>query len=229
MNAKQRAAEAALIHIASGMTIGLGTGSTAKIFIDLLGAEIAAGRIKDIRGVPTSNRSDEQARALGIKIVSLAEAGQCDCTIDGADEIDPNLDLIKGLGGAMLREKVVAQNSKRLIIIADESKIVPHLGAKTGVPVEVAQFEHEATERYLRKLGATPVLRQAENGKPYITDNGNFVYDCRFGRIDSAEQLDRDLRSRAGVVETGLFIGLASLVIVATEQNVRQLVRQNAD
>ncbi|HEY0007218.1 MAG TPA: ribose 5-phosphate isomerase A, partial [Tepidisphaeraceae bacterium] len=206
MDAKERAARAALEHVASGMTIGLGTGSTAKVFIDLLGREIAAGRLANIRGVPTSIRSYDQARNLSIEIVDLAAAGECDVTIDGADEVDDKLDLIKGLGGALLREKVIAQNSRKLVIIADSTKKSPHLGQRSPLPVEVVPFSHEATAHYLRTLGGTATLRVGEGDKPYVTDNGNYIYDCRYGPITQAADLNTRLKSRAGIVETGLFI-----------------------
>lgn len=223
-DAKERAAAAALEHVSSGMTIGLGTGSTAKIFIDLLGAEIAAGRLKNIRGVPTSERSDEQAKSLGIEIIDFSEAAFCDVTIDGADEISPSLDLIKGLGGALLREKVVAQNSHKLIIIADESKLVASLGSKVSLPVETVPFAAAAVERHLVALGSTPVLRQA-NGKPYITDNGNYIYDCRFAPIGNPVELELELRAKAGVVETGLFLGIATIALVASPSKTTVLTR----
>jgi ribose 5-phosphate isomerase A len=223
MNPKERAARAAIEYVRSGMTIGLGTGSTAQVFIDLLGAKLAAGELSDIRGIPTSVRSEEQARKLGIEIVDFSTAEQCDVTIDGADEVAPNLDLIKGLGGALLREKVVAQNSKKLIIIADESKRVSQLGTKSPLPVEVTKFSHESTERFLRSLGCTPTLRQGADAKPYVTDNGNYIYDCRFNGITDPAKLNEQLKSRAGIVETGLFIGIASVVLIASDSSLDTL------
>lgn len=222
-DAKTRAAVAALQHIRSGMTVGLGTGSTAKIFIDLLGAELKAGRLTDIRGIPTSERSDAQARSLGIPIVDFSVAEYCDVTVDGADEISPQLDLIKGLGGAMLREKVVAQNSKKMIVIADESKLVQTLGTKVSLPVEFVPFAATVVKRHLQALGSTPVLRE-DDGRPYVTDNGNRIYHCKFPPIEKPAELDRAIRSRAGVAETGLFVGIAAICLVAgdTETVVMQ-------
>jgi len=215
-DAKTRAAAAALQYVRSGMTIGLGTGSTAKIFIDLLGAEIQAGRLTNIRGIPTSERSDSQAKSLGIEIVDFSVAEYCDVTVDGADEISPQLDLIKGLGGALLREKVVAQNTKKMIVIADESKLVQTLGTKVSLPVEFVPFAAAAVKRHLVALGSTPVLRE-DDGKPYITDNGNHIFHCKFPAIEKPAELDRAIRSRAGVAETGLFVGIAAVALVATE------------
>lgn len=225
MNAKTRAAAKALEHIQSGMIVGLGTGSTATIFIDLLADALQSKRLTDIRGVPTSVRSEEQAKRLHIPVISLAEAGLCDVTVDGADEVDPNLDLIKGLGGALLREKIVAQNTRKFIAIVDESKIVPHLGHHCPLPVEVTQFAYDVSRSYLESLGSIPVQRQSETGGPYITDNGNYYFHCQFGPIHDPASLDAQLRARAGILETGLFVGIAKVVIVASETSVREMVR----
>ena len=227
MSPKERAAEAALKHVKSGMTLGLGTGSTAKIFIDLLGKAIAAGQLTGIRGLPTSVRSDEQARQLGIEVVDFQQVESVDVTIDGADEVSPALDLIKGLGGALLREKVVAQNSRKLIIIVDDTKLVPHLCGKGRLPVEVAQFSRYASERFLRSLDGDPVLRLNDDKTPYITDNDNFIFDCMFPPITQPGPFDQMLRDRAGIVETGLFVKLASVVIVADSDDIHELARED--
>lgn len=224
MNPKQRAADAAVDMVQSGMVVGLGTGSTADLFITSLAAAIALGRLSNIRGIPTSNRSDERARQLKIPIITLGDALP-DLTFDGADEISPNLDLIKGLGGALLREKMIAQNSKKLIIIADESKLVPTLGAKCSLPVEVIQFEHQAQAVFLRGLGAKPVLRTNADGKPFVSDNGNLIYDAAFGPIADPEELLANLAARAGIVECGLFLEMARMAIIGTENGVRKLTR----
>ncbi len=225
MNPKQLAADAALELIDNNMVVGLGTGSTAELFINSLGAAIRAGKLRGIRGVPTSTKSDQQARRLGIAIVSLSQVPHIDIDIDGADEIAPNLDLIKGLGGALLREKIIAQNSKRVIVIADSSKLVPMLGTHAPLPVEVIQFEHEAQQRLLRELGCEPALRKTADGKPFVTDNGNFIYDCTFEQITDPHLLEEKLARRAGIVETGLFLGIATLALVADENGVRRLTR----
>ena len=225
MDPKQNAARAALAHVRSGMTIGLGTGSTAKWFIEFLAAELKAARLTDIRGVPTSVQSDDQATSLGIPLVDFSLVDRCDLTIDGADEVGPGLTLIKGLGGALLREKIVAQNSKRLIIIADEGKVVARLGSKSPLPVEIAPFARAASERFLKSLGCTPTLRKRATGQDYLTDNQNLIFDCRFDGIDDAAALDQKLRSRAGVVETGLFVDVAERAIIGTADGYREIKR----
>jgi ribose 5-phosphate isomerase A len=222
MDAKQRAGEEAVSFVKSGMAIGLGTGSTADFFLRALAARIADGRLKKIRGVPTSRASEVLARGLGIPVVTFAECPHLDVTVDGADEIDPSLNLIKGRGGAMLREKVVAQNSSHLIIIADESKKVKTLGTKFPLPVEVTVFGYETQVDFLTSLGCKPVLRMAGD-KPYVTDNGNYVYDCKFPRIDNALALESELGMRAGVVESGLFLGIANTALVAGKSGVERL------
>ncbi len=229
MDAKHRAAEAALKYVRSGMTVGLGTGSTARIFIDLLGQAIAAGTLTGIRGLPTSVRSDEQARQLGIPVVDFSIVDTCDVTVDGADEVSPALDLIKGLGGALLREKVVAQNSTKLIIIVDDTKLVPHLCGKGRLPVEVAQFSRYSSERFLKAVDGDPVLRLNADQSPYVTDNHNFIFDCMFPPITQPGPFDQMLRDRAGVVETGLFVKLASVVIVADDEDIHELKRDGEE
>jgi ribose 5-phosphate isomerase A len=226
MNAKQRAAEAALQFIQSDTTVGLGTGSTATLFIDALAREVKAGRLRNLNCVPTSVASEVQARRLGLHVVTLADVDRIEVTIDGADEIAPNLDLIKGLGGALLREKVVAQNSARLVIISDDSKRVPRLGTKAPVPVEVTPFGHEIQVPFLKSLGCTPALRKVPGGNVYVTDNGNYIYDCRFdGGIPDPAALDEKLARRAGVVESGLFLGMAEIALVADDARVERLTK----
>jgi ribose 5-phosphate isomerase A len=226
MNAKQRAAEAALEFVRSGSVVGLGTGSTADYFLQALAGAIREGRLSNIRGVPTSKQSERRAQHLGIPLVSLAEYPEPEVTVDGADEIDPRLDLIKGLGGALLREKIVAQNSKRLVIIADARKRVERLGTKSPLPVEVVQFAHETQERFLRTLGCVPTVRKGTDGGVFTTDNGNFIYDCRFAAgIRDARALLNALGERAGVVECGLFLDMAHVAIVATDEKVETLRR----
>lgn len=225
MNPKQRAALAAIRFVRDGMIVGLGTGSTADFFLQALAAEIKAGRLRTIRGVPTSSQSQRRAEELGIPLVPAGEFTRADVTIDGADEIDPHLHLIKGLGGALVREKIVAQNSDKLIIIADAGKKVPVLGSKSPLPVEVIPFAHEIQADFLRGLGAQPILRRGTGGEPFITDNGNLIYDCRFERIDDPVLLESTLRRRAGIVDTGLFIGLAHLALIADENQIMELIR----
>lgn len=221
MDPKARAASAAVDLIESGMTVGLGTGSTAEHFLQQLGAAIADGRLRGIHGVATSLQSERRARQLHIPLISLDECAAIDITVDGADEIDPSLNLIKGLGGALLREKIVAQNSRRLIIIADASKRVVRLGTRSPLPVEVAVFGHEVHEPFLRSLGCDPVLRRVA-GNIFVTDNGNVVYDCRFAAgIDRPDALADALRGRAGIVEHGLFLDLAETALIADAHAVQ--------
>jgi ribose 5-phosphate isomerase A len=228
MDAKQRAGEAALAHVKNGMIVGLGTGSTAKFFIEAIATAVRSGKLRDIRAVPTSVNSDKLARAAGLPVVGFAQTSKIDLTVDGADEVAPDLTLIKGLGGALLREKIVAQNSTKFIIIADASKQVTKLGTKSPLPVEVTQFGFEASERYLRDLGCTPALRRTPAGETFITDNGNFIFDCRFTEIADPRDLNKKLAARAGIVESGLFIDLAHIAIIADDQTVWNIARPEA-
>jgi len=227
MDPKQRAADAALAYVRSGMVVGLGTGSTADFFLQGLAAALADGRLAGVRGIPTSRQSERRALELHIPLTTLAQCPTADVTIDGADEIDPNLDLIKGLGGALVREKIVAQNSRLLIIIADASKVVDRLGSKAPLPVEVVPFAHEAQVPFFRTLGAVPTLRRSAAGETFVTDNGNYIYDCRFaGGIEKLRTVAAALADRAGVVDTGLFLDMASRVLVAGDGGVEERVRE---
>jgi ribose 5-phosphate isomerase A len=224
---KRAAAESAAAELQDGMIVGLGSGSTAKLAVDAIGRRVKEGL--KIIGIPTSEQTAQQARSLGIPLVTLGEYSQIDVTIDGADEVElSTLNLIKGGGGNELREKIVATASSRLVIAVDESKLVNHLGDRFRVPVEVAQFGWQATARNLAKLKATPVLRSGSDGKPFVTDGGNYILDCGFGRIESASVLQRELDGVVGVVEHGLFIGLASLVLVGTTEGVKRLEKGSA-
>ncbi len=226
MEAKRLAAVAALGEVRDGMVVGLGTGSTADHFLIALGEALATGKLADIRGVPTSTQSERRATELGIPLTTLAECPAPDVTVDGTDEVSRDLDLIKGLGGALLREKIVAQNSRRLVIVADGSKCVDRLGTHGPLPVEVAPFAHETHESFFRKLGCAPTLRR-DGGAVFVTDNGNYIYDCHFaGGIDDPAALDRALRARAGIVETGLFLRLADLALIGDETGVRTIERE---
>lgn len=225
MNPKQRAAEAALELLENDMVVGLGSGSTSECFLVALAGAISSGRLRGILGVPTSIACQNRATELGIPLTSLTDCPQIDITIDGADEIAPNLDLIKGLGGALLREKIIAQCSRKLVIIADSSKLVPVLGSKGPLPVEVVAFAHQIQEPFLRSLGCQPVLRRNADGSIFVTDNGNYTYDCRFSRIDDPAALLHKLKSRAGIVDCGLFLGMADMAIVASDVQVSRLHR----
>ncbi|HEX3575793.1 MAG TPA: ribose-5-phosphate isomerase RpiA [Rhodopila sp.] len=221
---KREAAMVAVAMVEDGMIVGLGTGSTAAFAIEGLIARVRGGL--RIVGIPTSERSAAQARAGGIELTDFAHHTRLDLTIDGADEIARDtLDLIKGLGGALLREKIVAAASERLVIIADEPKLVSGLGATVPVPVEVVGFGWETTSERLAKFGARPVLRQAADGTAFRTDGGNLILDCHFGAIADPAALERDLSWVVGVVETGLFIAMATTALVATPGGIVRLDR----
>ena len=219
---KQAAAESAVALVEDGMILGLGTGSTAKLAVEVLGKRVAEGL--RVIGIPTSEFTGKQARSLGITVSSLDEYPQVDLTIDGADEVElGKLNLIKGRGGALLREKIVASASKRLAIIVDESKLVERLGSHFAVPVEVVPFGWRSAERKLQGLGANTKLRPGSDDKPYVTDGGHYIVDCGFGSIMDPATLERELNSIVGVVEHGLFLGMATQVIVAAEDGIRVL------
>ncbi|MEQ1695824.1 MAG: ribose-5-phosphate isomerase RpiA [Hyphomicrobiaceae bacterium] len=220
---KQQAAAKALEYVRPGMKIGLGTGSTAAKFVDLLGAKVKAGL--DVVCVPTSEATAAQARALGIRLTTLDEEPVLDLTVDGADELDSELRLIKGGGGALLREKIVAVSSDRMIVISDISKRVDVLG-KFPVPVEVVRFGLGSTKRMIEGLAedvgcAGPVtLRMGKDGQPFVTDSGNYILDCAFDSVPDPESLDDVLRQIPGVVESGLFLGICDTAILAGPDGV---------
>ena len=208
----------------SGMRLGLGTGSTVAHLLVALAQKLNQGALVDVVGVPTSLRTAREARELNIPLTSLTETPVLDLTIDGADEVDPELNVIKGLGGALLREKMVAQASRRLAIMVDEGKMVPALGTRCPVPLEVVQFGWEVHGPFVESCGADPVLRVGPDGEPMVTDNGNYIIDCHFpGGIDDAESFERAIRARAGVVESGLFLGMATEVLVSGPAGVKTL------
>lgn len=213
MNTKKLAAERAVESIEEGMTVGLGTGSTAYFAIEKLGQRVQEGLT--IRAVATSKRSEEQALGLGIPIVPFAEVGRIDITIDGADEVDGNLQLIKGGGGALLREKIVAARSDKMFVIVGEDKLVETLGA-FPLPVEIVPFAHEWTLDTLKALHLNPELR-LDNGGLYVTDNGNYIADCHGVSITDPAGLHASLNAIPGVVENGLFVDMAHTVIVGRE------------
>jgi ribose 5-phosphate isomerase A len=218
---KEAAARASLRFIKDGQIVGLGTGSTAAYFIRLLADEVKKGM--RIRGIPTSVHSGELASSLGIPITTLDEHQEIDVTVDGADEVDPRLRLIKGGGGAMLREKIVASATKRLVIVADATKRVPVLG-KFPLPLEVIRFAQALVAKKVAALGADVQIRM-KDGKPFVTDEGNHILDCRFGSIPDADGLARELSDMPGVVEHGLFIGMASTVLIAKDSSIVELNR----
>jgi len=211
---KLAAAEAAAALVEDGMIVGLGSGSTASLAVAAIGRRTAQGL--RIVGIPTSEKTAEQARGLGIPLTTLEDRGHIDLTIDGADEIErQSLDLVKGLGGALLREKLVASITARLVIVADEDKLVDRLGeGARPIPVEVAPFGWQTTARRLSDLGADWTRRLEPQGQPFVTDGGHIILDCRFSALDSARALQQRLDSTVGVMEHGLFLGMTSEAIV---------------
>ena len=219
---KRTAALRAIEEVEDGMVVGLGTGSTAAFVVEGLAARVADGL--HVVGVPTSERTAAQARRLGIPIATFAEHQRLDLTIDGADEVAlGTLDLIKGLGGALLREKIVAAASNRLIIVVDQEKLVERLGEHTPVPVEVTQFGWQVTAVKLAGIGCTPQRRYTSGEQPYITDGGNYILDCRFGPIADPSIIEQRIAKTVGTVESGLFVGRTSVVVVASTTGVEVL------
>jgi ribose 5-phosphate isomerase A len=222
---KRAAASRAAGQIESGMIVGLGSGSTSRLAVDAIGQRVREGL--KITGIPTSEQTAAQARALGIPLSTLGEHSEIDLAIDGADEVElGTLNLIKGGGGNQLREKIVAAASRRFLIIADERKVVHQLGSRAKVPVEVAQFGWQATARSLAKLNGNPELRLGSDSQPFITDGGNYILDCAFGPISSPAALDRELNDIVGVIEHGLFIGIAAQALVGTDDGIQVLDRK---
>jgi ribose 5-phosphate isomerase A len=225
---KRQAAERALDYLADGMTVGLGSGSTSAKFVDLVGERVQAGL--RITGVPTSEATRAQAERLGIPLTTLDEVPFLDLTVDGADELDDHLRLVKGGGGALLREKIVAMASERMIVIADASKLVRTLG-KFPLPIEVVRFGLAATRNMIKALAEEAgcegliELRLGKDGTPFVTDSGNLLLDCAFGRIAMPEMLDEALKRIPGVVENGLFLGVADIAIIAGADGIVVLER----
>src|SRR5260370_34636528 len=219
---KEAAARASLQFVKDGQVVGLGTGSTAAFFIKLLAEQVKNGL--RIRGIPTSIKSEELALSLGIPLTTLDECQEIAVTVDGADEVDPQLRLIKGGGGAMLREKIVASATKQLVIVADASKQVPVLG-NFPLPVEVIQFAQALVTKRIAALGAEVSVRTDADGKPYVTDERNHTLECRVAQIPDADALARQLSDMPGVVEHGLFIGMAKVVLLARGNEIVELRR----
>jgi ribose 5-phosphate isomerase A len=224
---KASAAAAALSEVRSGLTLGLGTGSTMRYFLDGLAVALRDGGLTGIRGVPTSHDTETRARALGIPLVELHDAGRLDLAVDGADEFDPSLDLIKGLGGALLREKMVVQAADRFVVLVDPTKRVGRLGTRAPLPVEVVPFGWKAHIPFFREWGADPSLRMTAEGEPFLSDNGNLIVDLGFpGGIGNAGELDEALQRRAGIVESGLFLEVADRVLVGDADGVEVVDRK---
>jgi ribose 5-phosphate isomerase A len=226
-DALRRAAgdEAVARYVRDGMRLGLGTGSTAGMMLAALGARLADGRLRDVAGVPTSEATAAACRRLGIPLTTLEQTPELDVVIDGADEIDPDLDLIKGLGGAHLREKVVATAGRLMVVVADEQKLVSRLGERAPLPVEVVEFALPVCARLLRERGWEPVRRTGADGRPFVTDEGNAILDCRRADWSDPAALAAGVRAVPGVVEHGFFLGIAGAAVVGTADGVRVLER----
>jgi ribose 5-phosphate isomerase A len=218
-----RAAQAALAHVADGMTLGLGTGRAAEAFIHALGERVRRGL--RVRGVPTSNRSADLAQKLGIEVLTLEEIDHLDVAFDGADEVTPALELTKGLGGALLRERVVAYEADRFVVLVTPEKVVDKLGTRTPIPIEVVPFAVSTVKRHLKELGGEPALRARDGGFPYVTDNQNWILDTRFAPIDDPQRLGAGVRAIPGVVDHGIFLDMADLVLIGDEGVTRELRR----
>lgn len=224
---KRAAADAALGEVENGMLLGLGTGSTVRHFLRGLGEALGEGDVRDVRGVPTSSDTERLCLSLDIPTLDLADGLSLDLAVDGADEVSPGLDLIKGLGGALLREKMVAQASRRFVVIVDAAKEVGRLGERAPVPVEVARFGWSSHLAFFRSLGAEPRPRERPDGELVVTDNGNHLVDLDFTEgIPDPYELESALRGRAGVLETGLFLGMTDRVFVGRDEGVA--VREKA-
>jgi len=221
---KKLAGEKAVDYIDDEMIVGLGTGSTVEYTLKKLGKLVRSGL--KIKGIPTSVHTKRMAVKQEIPLTTLEENPVIDITIDGADEVDSDLNLIKGGGGALAREKIIAFNSKRVIIVIDDSKIVKALGIDFPLPVEVLKFGWTSTQKTLEELGCNVDLRKIMGNEPYITDNSNYILDCEFERIEDPEQLEIDINNIPGVVENGLFIGLVDEVIVGGKQGILTLGKE---
>lgn len=222
---KRAAAERAVEFVQPGMVVGLGSGSTAAFVVRRLAELRARGQLTDVVGVPTSLATEGLARSLGVPLTTLEAHPVLDVAIDGADEVAPDLSLLKGGGGAMLREKIVAQASRRVVIVVDAAKLSPRLGSRWPVPVEVLAFGWRSQALYFESLGARVTLRVGPGGAPFQTDQGNLVLDCAFGSIERPAELASRLASRAGVLGHGLFVGLTTDLVVAGAQGVEVRTR----
>jgi ribose 5-phosphate isomerase A len=220
---KKDAAVHAVRFVEPGMTVGLGTGSTAIHAVREIARRHAAGELPGIRAFATSSDIARVAREAGLHLLDNTGPDSIDVTIDGADEVDPALNLIKGGGGALFHEKIVAQATKRQIIVIDEAKMSPRLGTLHALPVEVVPFGAESQRLFLEQLGGNPVLRTKADGTPFITDEGNIIYDCAFGPIADPEELAAELRARTGIVEHGLFLGMADDLVIGAPEGLRHL------
>jgi ribose 5-phosphate isomerase A len=225
---KRAAGTRAVDLIASGMRVGLGTGSTARCVAEEIAARLRDGRLSDVACVPTSERTRALAQSLAVPLTTLEDHPTLDIAIDGADEIDPSLDLIKGAGGALLREKIVAAAARHFVVVGDDSKRVQRLGEKAAVPVEVVRFGWKTHLPIIERLGGFAALRQSPAGDPFLTDEENYILDVRFEFAVDAREVNRSLRERPGVVETGFFLGMAGMAILGTDSGTLLLDRPDA-
>ena len=227
MNPKQAAAERGAELVQSGMVLGLGSGTTSTLMVQSIGRKLREGTLQNVIGVPSSSGIAAVARESGVPLTTLDAHPRLDLNLDGADEVDPNLGLIKGLGGALLWEKIVATASKRVVILADDTKLVARLGTKAPLPVEVVPFGWKTHLAFVESLGGTPSLRTEPDGRPFVTDEGNYILHCRFeGGIPDPADLEARLLGRAGIVGTGLFLGVANQVIIGRADGVEVLTRK---
>ena len=218
---KRKAAEQAVALVEDGMKLGLGTGSTARHVLQVIAERRQRGELENVSGVPTSRATEDLARELGIPLTTLDQNPRLDLAIDGTDEVDPDLNLIKGLGGALLWEKIVASAAETFVIVCDESKIVSRLGEKAPVPIEVVPFAYQIHMPFLQSLGGRPQLRE-KDGKPFVSDGGHYIIDCYFDEaINDAVELEAELKHHPGIVETGLFLHMADTVVVAAEGGIK--------
>ncbi len=226
MNPKQAAAERGAELVQSGMVLGLGSGTTSALMVQAVGRKLRDGRLRDVVGVPSSSGIAAVARESGVPLTTLDDHPRLDLNLDGADEVDPNLGLVKGLGGALLWEKIVAVASRQVVILVDDTKLVTRLGTKAPLPVEVVPFGWKTHLAFVESLGGKPTLRTEADGRPFVTDEGNYILHCRFeGGIADPASLVARLLARAGIVGTGLFLGVADQVIVGKADGVEVLTR----
>jgi len=227
MNPKQAAAERGAELVQSGMVLGLGSGTTSTLMVQSIGRKLREGALRNILGVPSSNGIAAVARESGVPLTTLDDHPRLDLNLDGADEVDTNLGLVKGLGGALLWEKIVATASKQVVILVDDTKLVTRLGTKAPLPVEVVPFGWKTHLAFVESLGGKPTLRTEPDGRPFVTDEGNYILHCRFeGGIANPADLEARLLGRAGIVGTGLFLGVAHQVIVGKADGVEVLRRK---
>jgi ribose 5-phosphate isomerase A len=227
VNPKQAAAEHGASLVQSGMVLGLGSGTTSTLMVQALGRKLREGALRNVIGVPSSSGIAAVAKESGVPLTTLDDRPTLDLDLDGADEVDPNLGLIKGLGGALLREKIVATASRQVVIMVDESKLMSRLGTKAPLPVEVVPFGWKTQLAFVESLGGKPTLRTEPDGRPFVTDEGNHILHCRFeGGIANPVELEARLLSRAGIVGTGLFLGIAHRVIVGRTDGVEVLTHR---